>query len=113
MDSISTIIGAILNIIFNLLLIPIMGINGACASTLISYIWVVIFRIRDTNKYIKLKLNYKKYTYTILLLIIQSVILIGKVKFSGLINIGICIFILIDNSDIVIGMLKKIYKKIA
>lgn len=113
MASISTIIGAILNIIFNLLLIPIMGINGACASTLISYIWVVIFRIRDTNKYIKLKLNYKKYTYTILLLIIQSVILIGKVKFSGLINIGICIFILIDNSDIVIGMLKKIYKKIA
>lgn len=43
--------GAILNVILNLIFIPIVGVNGAAFATCISYFTVFLYRAVDTKKY--------------------------------------------------------------
>ena len=55
--SVSTIIGAVVNIILNIILINIIGVYGAAIATMISYMVVLIIRDIGIKKYIKLKNN--------------------------------------------------------
>lgn len=56
----SSAIGAALNILLNLLLLNTIGVVGAAAATLISYIVVFVYRVIDTKKYLYMKIDYKK-----------------------------------------------------
>ena len=53
--------GAVINIILNFLLIPVVEINGAAISTGISYITVFIYRVIDTRKYFKIEIFNKRH----------------------------------------------------
>ena len=55
---ISGTVGAIINLILNFILIPMMGVSGAAFATCISYFGVFVYRIKDTQKYIKLRVPY-------------------------------------------------------
>lgn len=55
----TTIVGAVINIILNLLLIPLIGLQGAGLSSAISYLMVLIIRIVHTKKYIKIEFDKK------------------------------------------------------
>lgn len=48
-------VGAIVNLVLNLILMPIMGVMGAAIATCISYISVFIYRALDICKYTKIK----------------------------------------------------------
>lgn len=63
----TTIMGAVLNVIINLFTLPVLGIEGAAVSTLISYFVVWIIRIIQTKKYFCIKIN-KKDFYILLFL---------------------------------------------
>lgn len=65
-------IGAIVNIVLNLILIPIMQCHGAALATCISYILVFIFRAIHTRKYLKLRLFIKNHYLSIGILIIMA-----------------------------------------
>lgn len=65
-------IGAIVNIVLNLILIPIMQCHGAALATCISYISVFIFRAIHTRKYLKLRLFIKNHYLSIGILIIMA-----------------------------------------
>jgi len=67
----STLIGAISNIILNLILIPIFNAYGAAIATFISYLVVWIIRVKNVKKYLELKIEHKKNTIIYLLLIIM------------------------------------------
>ena len=64
--------GAILNIILNFLLIPIIGTMGAALATCVSYISVFAFRQVHTRKYIKYQIMNVNFIVGSLLLIISS-----------------------------------------
>jgi O-antigen/teichoic acid export membrane protein len=66
---------ALLNVIFNVLLIPSIGIVGAAIATLISYTFMVIICIHVSFKYIKFNLNF----YFILKSIMASSIMFGVI----------------------------------
>ncbi|MGN1337404.1 MAG: lipopolysaccharide biosynthesis protein [Candidatus Coprovivens sp.] len=70
----TTFVGAITNIIFNILLVYYYGPIGASISTLISYITVWIMRIIECNKIIKLKLNLKKNIFSYIILIVEAIL---------------------------------------
>ncbi|MBT2724009.1 lipopolysaccharide biosynthesis protein [Bacillus sp. ISL-46] len=53
----SSIFGSIINIIFNIILIPIIGIHGATISTAISFGSMWVIRIFQTKKYFKIKID--------------------------------------------------------
>lgn len=55
----STTLGAIINFIINLILIPKIGIYGATISTIIAEIVVTVIQIKYVKKYIKISINFK------------------------------------------------------
>lgn len=71
----TTIIGAIINVTFNIIFVNIIGAIGAAISTLIAYIIVWCIRIIDTNKIIRVNVEYKKHIFSYLLLLLQALIL--------------------------------------
>ena len=50
----SATVGAVVNILLNLILIPTIGVTGAAIATCLSYAMVLIYRINDTYKYLPL-----------------------------------------------------------
>lgn len=54
----TTMVGAALNIVLNLLLIPVIGPQGAAIATFASYIAVFIIRVYDAKKYIPFKTHF-------------------------------------------------------
>lgn len=59
--AITTLLAAIINIIINLIFMKKFGIIVACFSTLISYIFLSLYRYFDINRILKLKFFNKKY----------------------------------------------------
>lgn len=68
----TTIIGAVINIVFNIILVNMIGAIGAAISTLIAYIIVWGLRLRDTNRILKIDVNYQKHIFSYLLLLFQT-----------------------------------------
>lgn len=57
----STMLAAFINIIINLAMIRIIGVYAAALSTFAGYLITMIYRIVDTQKYIKIEYNIKVY----------------------------------------------------
>ncbi len=66
---VSSAIGAVVNILLNLLLLNTIGVVGAAIATLASYVIVFVYRVIDTKKYLYMKIDYKKTIVNLLLLI--------------------------------------------
>ena len=103
-------IGAVLNVTFNILLIPIMGNHGAAIATSISFFSVFVIRARDTRKtvYMDLKLP-KLITNTVCLLIMGAVIIFVKndIIFFSVLTV-VFLFVVLVNYRACIKMAKQI-----
>ncbi len=87
-------VGAILNIILNLLLIPTkLGANGAAIATFLSYFAVFIIRAINTRRYMKFKMNVALLISNTVIVLLQSFILISSEKFPIAAQ-AICVFAL-------------------
>ena len=71
--SLSTAIGAIVNLVFNAILIPQLGIQGAAIATAVSFFFVWIFRLFYSKKYIKWDIRIKTHLISYVLLVIQAI----------------------------------------
>ena len=114
----SSTIGAVVNLILNFLLINLFGILGAAVATCVGYLTVLIFRIFDTKKYVKINYKEKKVYINLLLLLLMllSVYLNGIISY--ILMILICILLLLNNMQFYktyfINVTKKsqIFKKV-
>lgn len=104
--------GAIVNVILNLLLIPILGISGAAIATCISYIAVFIYRIIDTKKYVKINIFYKEFFIAVILLVIQAACLFINNVFGQCLLIIEFLAILLLFKNTWIPILKMVFNKI-
>lgn len=57
----SSILGALLNVVVNICLIPLIGIQGAALSTLLAFLVMWIARIINTKKFFSIKIDYKDF----------------------------------------------------
>ena len=71
--------GAVLNIVLNLLLIPLWGVNGAAFSTFVSYLLVFILRFLTSRRFIRIRIPFIRFTLNTLILGAQSLIMIFEV----------------------------------
>jgi len=55
----TSVIGAVINVIVNICLIPLIGIQGAAFSTMLSFLAMWILRIVDTKKFFNISINVK------------------------------------------------------
>lgn len=73
---ITTIIGAITNILLNLLLIPKFGIQGAVIATMVSQLIITVYRMINSRKFIKFNIDLKRIVCATIMLILESILLI-------------------------------------
>ncbi|MBE6885412.1 MAG: hypothetical protein E7486_00550 [Ruminococcaceae bacterium] len=76
---ISTVFGAVLNIIMNLILIPLFGAQGAAFATFLSYLIVFIYRSVSVKKEMPVRFNTPKLLVNLILLLVQSLLMIFEV----------------------------------
>lgn len=90
----TTILGALCNVIFNLIFVPFLGINGVGLGSLLSFLIVWQVRERDLQRYFPFCLNKVSFALSGVLLVIQIALLYflsGVVLYllSGLLFIGV------------------------
>lgn len=108
-NGITTVTGAILNLIIHLCLIKLIGLYAAAVSTLISQIVVCVMRKIKLSKHVKLKYDYKTkiffavYVYFLIMsyFITNNVINVGNVVLATSVVIGV-------NWEFIKGILIKI-----
>lgn len=71
----TSIIGGIVNVISNLILLPLIGTNGASISTMISFFVIWIIRVYDTKQFINMQLNIKLITTNLFVIALQIIVL--------------------------------------
>lgn len=109
----TTILGAIVNIIINLLLIKKIGLYAASISTLVSYIVIFIARNISVKKYVKLKYEINDIVLVIVSLLITIVsYCINNKMFSALTIVYLIIFTFLLNKKTLLSLLDNIIKKI-
>lgn len=93
----STIAGAAVNIILNIILIRPFGALGAAIATAVCYAVIYWVRIRNALKYIKLRLNLKRDIIVYTMLYVQSVLfLVYTTEYLTLYIIQSGIFLIIS-----------------
>lgn len=95
----SSAVGAVSNIILNVIFIRAFGIMGAAAATIISYIIVFVYRVIDTKKYLYMKIYWLKIGVNLGLLTAMawSVMALEFGVLQNVINVGIFFMILALN----------------
>ena len=89
----TTFLAAGINFILNIILIKAMGIQGAVIATAIAYLVVFIFRMVDSQKYIRFQINFTQVGISVLILIAQCLVTIAD-WYSFIIS-GACIVVLL------------------
>ena len=89
----TTFFAAVINIILNIILIPAIGIQGAVIATVAAYFTVFVFRMIDSQKYIKFSIDFTQIGLSIIILTIQCFITI--IDYNIYVISVICIFLLL------------------
>lgn len=100
--------GAVSNIVLNLVMTPFMGALGAAIATAVCYFVVWVIRYWNSKKFIKLKINLKRDLITYVLLAAQSIVLLLE---DGIVLYGVEIGMFLVIVILYAGDLMSIAKK--
>lgn len=107
--SISSMIGAILNIVINLGLVRSIGLYAASISTALSYLMILLYRAYDINKVIKLKYDIKQISIGMVTFVLSVVLFYQRTIVTTAICFALAIaYNLIYNRYMLKWALKKI-----
>lgn len=92
--------GAIVNVILNFVLIPLLGVMGACIATAVSYMVIAIIRLIESNRLIGI--DYSKFKFIVSCVLITSAGFLVTIQRFEVISSLICgmLFILMYFQDI-------------
>lgn len=90
----STIIGASINLILNVILVYYIGAMGAAVATLVAYFTIWIIRLKHVQNYAEFRINIKRDGISYLILLLQGLIMLigdgsGKMYLSEMILFGV------------------------
>lgn len=113
---ITTIFAAVCNLIVDIATINYIGLYAASGSTLISYFFLLIYRMNDVKKLVKIHYDYRHILLVVIILAIESVLCYPRIMALSMANIviGICEFILLNRNlirQVFITFKKKILHK--
>lgn len=108
----TTLVGAVINVLFNLLLIKKIGLYAASLSTLLSYMIVAIYRLIDVKKYIFLHIKPTFSLYIIIAFVISMSFYYIDKPILNVFNVIIClIFSVFLNKKLLISIYYEINKR--
>lgn len=104
-------IAAIVNIVLNILLIPKLGVQGACLATLFAYGSCFVVRVIDTKKYIKYRFYVIKFIINIILLLTMCGSILMDYKHQTLWLLAGFVLIVWYNFNSILETLKQLISK--
>lgn len=93
----TSIVGALINVASNILLIPLIGINGASIGTMLGFLVIWLLRIIDTRKFVKIKLNIRNLLLALVILSLQISLLYSENSVEYLIQISLFLSLILLN----------------
>lgn len=101
----------VINSVLNIILIPILGINGASISSMVSFFALWIMRIKDTSEFVEIYTPKKKMVVNTVIILTQALLLYLFSGNTSFIIQGICFALLLFiNKEFLISMLKNTIK---
>ncbi len=91
----STVLGAIINIILNFSLTPVIGALGDAIATAVSFIVVWYVRYHNSKNYVKIKIRIRRDVLTYVVLFLQSYVLLLELESYMEYTVEIVLFVLI------------------
>ena len=92
----STVAGALLNLVLNIIFVPLIGVLGAALATVVSYWLVYLLRVYSVRKYINLRLQLKRDCIAYILLVVQGVLLLLMPGNPGILYMIECVLLCIE-----------------
>lgn len=109
----TTMLAALVNLSIDLALIKVIGIWAGSISTLVSYIFLFIYRMINVQKFQRIKFYVFKIVASVLLLTIMGVLSYINSYVTNLLNILMCIIVLlIFDRNIIKTIFSSVYKKV-
>lgn len=110
---ITTTIAAIINLLIDFVLVKQIGIYAASISTLVSYLFLFIYRSFDVKRFVDLKIDWKTVCFWLIILVAESAMSYMRQPILQVINIviGTCLLIGL-NKSIIILLFSKLRRKI-
>lgn len=105
---VTTTAAAVCNLVTDLAAIKYIGLFAASGSTLISYIFLFVFRLIDVQKIVKVKYDLKQMIGILLIILTESVFCFLRRRILNIVNLilGI-VFFFVLNKDFVKAVLNK------
>lgn len=103
----SSIIGASINIVLNLIMIPIWGITGACLTTILGYCATLIYRIVDIKKFVNIQIEWKANGILIVTSILSFELYYIDGIFSYVLRIAMTLAMIFHYRKLLLRLLKK------
>lgn len=95
---ITTMFGAVLNIVLNFILIPSpLGVQGAAIATFVSYLLIFVIRAINATKYIPFKMYWQSVIINTVILLAQTVFMVCELPFNIYLQAVLLIALLITN----------------
>lgn len=104
---VSTIVGALINILLNILFLQLFGVQVAAISTFLSFVVLWFIRVRLIKKYVDVKVNWFLVGFNSFILICESLFVIQDSRYFLFVNIGLFIIILAVNYILVKSIVDK------
>ena len=109
----TSVMGAIINIVVNVLLIKFIGLWAAAVSTMVSYFAMMVYRHFDLKKYINIKYEKGIFIKTILIFAFAIVLYYQKNMILNIINlVVVSLYAFIINKEFLLGTFKTVFKKL-
>ena len=109
----TSIYGCAINILLNIILIPLIGIQGASISTMVSFLVMWLARLWQTKKYFQIKINKNKLISLMLISGVYTILYYLNANFIDyiLMILSLIIFV-IYNKSIIYNIINSIKKRI-
>ena len=110
MSMVTTLISAVVNVVLNLIFIPLWGVNGAAFATFISCFVLFITRVFNTQQFIRFNMKLGKVTINSILLLAQALIMIAELPYWVIYEIVLCAVVTVINLKPFIDNARKILR---
>ena len=113
---ITTFLAAICNLVLDFGFIKLIGLYAASGSTLISYLFLCVYRMFDVRKLVDITYNFRRLAVVLSILIVECVLCFLQKPVLNFINVvfGVVVFFVLNRELIIILMrkAKKLIKKV-
>lgn len=111
MSLITAALGAVTNILLNLIMIPRMGAQGAGIATAISYFAVFIFRAIHSRSFMPFDLKSGKLTLNTAIVLVQIIFMVFELPYNIVVQILLFAILLLMNAKLIISAVLAVLKK--